>query len=442
MADLFPSETVAIVSMGCRTNQEEMDALSSSLLEEGYRLTDKPHEASIIIVNTCSVTGSTESKTLRILRSLVSRAPRCRMLVTGCLAQQKPHEIIKMDGVWWVVGNGCKDEISDILKLHSKGIYLRPLVNSTEKKLSINRKILNPEASPVLRTRYSVKLQEGCDFRCSYCIVPLLRGPSRSASFVKIVDIIKNAVEKGYKEIVLTGTHIGQFNDRGHRLIDLIDELTQIDGDFRIRLSSLDPVDCSDEILDRIGKDGKICNHLHVSLQSCSEKVLKAMNRHVSETILCIEKLEEFRKKFPLAGLGADIIVGFPGETEEMFEETCRRLEKIGLSYAHIFRYSRRPGTNASELQNQVRESVKKSRGRRIAEIVGKSRRLFISRVKGSVQRIIVESRSPVRGLTSNYLRIEIPDFTFNYNSWLYVSVTEKSAGRYCMAQPLLYKAN
>lgn len=307
--------------------------------------------------------------------------------------------------------------------------------------LTLSRTIPPPNCRSVLRTRYPVKIQEGCDFRCSYCVVPLLRGASRSAPFDTIVAACIQAVDAGYKEIVLTGTHIGQFNDRGRRLVDLLERLAAADGDFRIRLSSLDPRDCSQQLISLVGSTEKICDHLHISLQSCSEPVLEAMKRTPAATTDLLERLEGFRARFPFAGLGADLIAGFPGETDTMFEETCRRVEHMNLSYAHIFRFSPRPGTPAANNASQIEETVKTARSARLRAVVERSRSVFLKRLQQSSQRIIVELGHPVRGLTSNYLHVEIPGAALEHNTWLDVMITGPLRGRYCSAEPLLDKA-
>jgi threonylcarbamoyladenosine tRNA methylthiotransferase MtaB len=214
------------------------------------------------------------------------------------------------------------------------------------------------------------------------------------------VDTCRRAIEAGYKEIVLTGTHIGRFADsEGNRLPVLINRIAAIEGDFRIRLSSLDPVDCSDELLELVAHSDKVCRHLHVSLQSCCAEVLVAMNRPWRETLDCIERLVSFRKSNPSAGIGVDIIAGFPGETDAMFGETCCQVERIGLSYAHVFRFSPRPGTDAALFDNRVAESVKRERSGRLRRIVESARERFLKSLEGTVQRIIVESGSPLREL-------------------------------------------
>lgn len=430
---------IAIKNLGCRTNQEEMFILAGELYEKGFRIVDDVSEASIVIVNTCSVTSTSEAKTRRLINSLLKTAPQAKLLITGCTVEQNPLAFKKIEQVKWIVGNGKKNEISSIIEQGAEGIYYKPLKEDYCKELSLSPVIPQINSSSVNRTRFPVKIQEGCNFSCSYCIVPQLRGPSRSAELSKIIEIVKRALEKGFKEIVLTGTHIGQYKDSNdNKLEQLIEKLLEIDGDFRIRLSSLDPRDCTDEILDYIVNYDKICKHIHISLQSCSESILKKMNRSPELTIKVIEKIKKLRKNFSNFSIGADIIVGFPGESSKEFEETCKSVEKLQLSYAHIFRFSKRDGTLAINSDNQIKEHIKSERSELLRKIVEKSKKEFMLKIKDSKEKIIVESSDPVRGVTSNYIRIEIPNYKYRYNEWLNVIITDKAVGRYFIGKPLL----
>lgn len=443
MAEPERLSTVAVRSIGCRTNQEEMTALSARLAEEGYRLVDATSEAQIIILNTCSVTGATESKTRRFLKTLSEDAPQAKICVTGCLAQQDPEKLLQSKGVTWVVGNSCKNNIAQLLRISTGGIHTTSLSETASSALAVSSTVAAPDAPGNQRTRFSVKIQEGCDFRCSYCIVPQLRGPSRSARQEDIVAVCREAITLGYKELILTGTHIGQFtgDGDGSGLPGLLVKLIGIDGDFRIRLSSLDPRDCTDELLGLVGTSDKICDHVHVSLQSCSPDILSAMQRPVDATLTCLERLTSFRNNYPLTGIGADLIVGFPGETTGQFEETTRAAEVLELSYAHVFRFSPRPGTPAALLTDTVPESEKTARSAILRDFVGKSRSHFIKKVEPVPQRIIVESVFPVRGLTSNFLHVELPGGEVNCNTWMDVTVRAAPLrGRYYPAQPVLRK--
>lgn len=424
---------VATFSLGCRTNQEEMSSLEAALRRGGFGIVDDHGSADIVVVNTCSVTGRTESKVRRFLSALSRAAPHAEILVTGCMAQQKAGALSRVRGVSWVVGNAGKQEIPAIIRGGGRGIFVsepdrRPLV-------------VPPHAgcpAPGGRTRLLVKIQEGCDRRCSYCIVPLLRGPARSAPLSDVIDLCASAVRNGFKELVLTGTHIGQYHSSGGEgLLPLVGRLLAIDGDFRVRLSSLDPAEISDELLALAGAGGRLCDHLHFSLQSLSPEVLAAMGRPCKKFDALLERLIAFRRRYPHAGLGADFIVGFPGETEAQFGETVTNAEKIGFSYAHIFRFSPRPGTAAALLPGAVPETAKRERGRRFAEAIERSSTLFFQREQGQARRIIVEQERPARGVTGNYLDVEIPACSASHNAWLDVIIEGKLKGRRCCARPL-----
>ncbi len=429
--------SVSIRSIGCRTNQEEMTTLRFQLENAGYTVTDSFEDANVVIVNTCAVTSGTESKTRRLMNVIASASPEARILVTGCLAQQKPDELKDMRNVMWVVGNTYKNDILSILQ-REQGIFHSSFDSIEEKILRLDSTKLSARIfdETNVRTRFPVKIQEGCDFKCSYCIVPSLRGPSRSAQAESILDVCKEAVEAGYKELVLTGTHIGQYGRESHSdLVALLHKLLGFEGDFRIRLSSLDPRDLNDELMDMIGNNDRICDHLHVSLQSLSPEVLDKMNRPYEDMGSIIDRLITFRNNFPNAGLGTDLIAGYPGESDECFYETVDNVKKIGFSYAHIFRYSVRPGTAAATLPEQVSETVKSNRSVILRNVIEESRRTFIKKIHGITKKIIVESEEPVRGLTSNYLHVEIPGISCERNTWLDVSVVGNYQGRFCVAE-------
>jgi len=325
--------------------------------------------------------------------------------------------------------------------LGDSGVFHSSFEKAPEGSLQLNdHNVVVPSAKRILaKTRFPVKIQEGCDFRCSYCVVPALRGPSRSAMANTTIDICKQAVDAGYKELVLTGTHIGQYgNGQGDSLVSLLQSIVAIKGDFRVRLSSLDPRDLSDELLSMIGSNEHLCDHLHVSVQSLSNDVLEKMNRPYEDLDVLIERLVNFRKQFPLAGLGADLIVGFPGETDDNIFETIDNVKKIGFSYAHIFRYSLRPGTAAAVFPEQVTETEKSRRAELVRNVIDESRKSFLQRMHGVQKKIIVESKFPVRGLTSNYLHVEIPELRGERNTWLDISVTGSGSGRFCLAEPVI----
>ena len=418
---------IALASIGCRTNQEEIESLRAALAGAGFTIVDNHKRADAVVVNTCSVTAHTEAKVRRLLAWISRQAPAAKILVTGCTAQQRAGGLLA-GRVTWVVGNALKKEIPALLR-GPGGVFIDKIGTA---ELPVSAESCPPGGSG--RTRFLIKIQEGCGNSCAYCIVPSLRGPARSAPQEDIVAACSRALDAGYKEIVLTGTHIGRY---AGGLLPLAERILRIDGDFRLRLSSLDPAELTDDILALAGGKSRLCEHLHVSLQSLSADVLGRMNRPYERLEKTIERLTLFRSRFPHAGLGADFIVGFPGETDAMFEATLRNAEKIGFSYAHIFRFSARPGTAAAAMPHKIPEAVKRERSERLRAAVEESRGTFIASQQGAVQRIIVEQERPVRGVTSNYISVELPaGLSAPYNSWLDVVVERATgSGRFCRAE-------
>jgi threonylcarbamoyladenosine tRNA methylthiotransferase MtaB len=432
------SSTIFLKSVGCRTNQEELDTLKSQLQQTGFNVTDQITDAGIVIVNTCAVTSHTESKTRRLLQSLAAQAPDARILVTGCLAQQQPQSLASLPSVQWVVGNTFKKIIPHLITRNPDGGIFHNCFDEhiPEDAFEIAaHEVLSPAES--FRTRFSVKIQEGCDFYCSYCIVPSLRGPARSWSCNRVIDLCRAAIYKGYKEIVLTGTHIGQFHDGDGGFLQLLEKIIAIDGDFRVRLSSLDPRDLSEGLLELIGSHPRICDHLHVSMQHFDSEILTMMGRGDTDCQATVALLKQFRKNFSCAGLGADIIVGFPGETEDHFRNLLDAVSDSDFSYAHVFRFSSRPGTIAETLPGKIVENVKNKRSEAVRAIVASSRREFLHRCSSISHRMIVESEEPVRGLTTNYLHVQVDSDHARHNSWLDVKINGSENGRYCLAVPV-----
>ena len=394
-----------------------MAALGFYVITHGHRLVDRIEEAQIVVVNTCAVTAETEAKTRRMLRQLSRKAPHTAICVTGCLAQQKAHEMKREPNVRWVVGNTCKNEIPNIIANDSEGVFCETSAGSRDSlKLLLESPI---SMSAFHRTRFSIKIQEGCNFRCAYCIVPFLRGASRSAAHKDVVMVCMRAVDAGFKEIVLTGTHIGQYqSENGEGLITLLEHLAAIPGDYRIRLSSLDPRDCEATLLDLIGTNPRFCRHLHLSVQSLSPAVIAAMNRPSLDIESFAQAIIDFRTRFPDAGIGGDFIVGFPGETEANFEKTLVSIEKIGFSYGHVFRFSKRPMTSAADFPGQIDEKEKRRRSASLRLVLDHCYNDFVRKLFGTRHRIIVEKERPMTGRTSNYLHIEVPSASAPRNTW------------------------
>ena len=399
---------VALRSFGCRTNQEELAVLQSALQTDNYSIVDDMVDADIVIVNSCTVTAHTEKKTRRLLQTIRKKYPDKKIMVTGCLAQQSPT-LLRQESADWVVGNTYKYDIPAIIANNQAGVF-HAAVNGSSACLTMAPVYAYTAQSP--RVRLTIKIQEGCNHACAYCIVPQVRGTARSAVLTAISETVRRAVDLGYRELVLSGTHIGQYVDEasGTRLDEMVASLSEINGDFRIRLSSLDPRELSDNLLDLIAHHPRICRHLHVSLQHLSADVLRGMGRFSDQDEQSFERLTLFRQQYPNVGLGADLMVGFPGETERDFELLCQGVGALRLSYAHVFKYSCRPGTAAMQMDDQVPEELKTMRSLVLKSGVAHSRAQFMCGCLGMSERILSETMQPVSGLTSNYLRLTLPE--------------------------------
>jgi threonylcarbamoyladenosine tRNA methylthiotransferase MtaB len=401
-------------------------------LSADFDFSDTVDNSDIIIVNSCAVTAETESSAGRLLSSFARLAPGAQVLVTGCLAQLSGERLRESHpNVAWVVGNGFKKDIPALLATCREGVFIDRIKKGI---LDISGAVGSPGDGGF--TRFPIKIQEGCDASCAYCIVPRLRGPSRCAPAPAIIGRCRQAIDAGYKEIVIAGTHIGQYcDDSGTRLWPLLEQLLLLDGDFRLRLSTLDPGELSDDLLGAVGSSPKMCAHLHLSMQSFSPEMLLAMNRREQGT--AVKRLFDFRAQYPHAGLGVDLIVGFPGETETMFQMTLDRTAALGCSYGHVFRFSARPKTAAAALPGQLPEEVKTIRSRKLRAVIDESRGRFIQNQAGTRHRIIVEQGSVVRGVTSNYLSVEVLSCQVFHNEWLDVILDGTAAGLRCGASRL-----
>ena len=295
-----------------------MNSLRFRLLQQGVEIVDDIEDAQVIIINTCTVTSSTESKTKRLIKAVAGQNPSAKILLTGCLAQQKPSELKDLDSVFWVVGNTEKDQIPSILEKNG-GVFQHPFSREIPNLSIKTNEIPSVKDHAGFRTRFPLKIQEGCNYRCSYCIVPSVRGPSRSAEFSNVLSAFDSALKAGFKEIVLTGTHIGQFaKEQSASLLELLKEIVSFDGDFRVRLSSLDPRDLSDEILQLVGNNSKICDHLHISVQSFPKMYSGNGSsiqrcRAVGEQAFCFSKVISFGRA------GSRFYCGFSRRNRQRF---------------------------------------------------------------------------------------------------------------------------
>lgn len=413
--------------MGCKSNQFESAIIEENLIEHGYKKVQNIEDADIYILNSCSVTHKSDNEAMYLLRSAKHKNPNILTIATGCMAQIEKEELLKNDFIDFVIGN---DE-----KLH-----LYDYINSDE-RFSANDILKQTEFNKVelfdtTKTRASLKIQDGCDNRCTYCIIWKARGKSRSADSEFIVNQINNFAKHGFKEVMLTGIHIGQWGKEfGLSLLDLLKEIEEKTTIERYRLGSLNPPEITDEMLEFLKTSKKFCPHFHLSLQSANDKTLRSMNRFykTEDYLKLIEKINEtFENPF----LGSDVIAGFAGETEEDFEITRKNLLSSGLTQIHTFPYSKRKGTIGAEMENQVPDDVKNSRATIIKEISKEKLNKFIEKNIGKTLEVLIEKHPDkhsqnLKGMTRNYLTVQIPsDRTDLFNTLQMVKLVKFENGK------------
>lgn len=378
------------------------------LAEHGIRRAAKGEEPDICVVNTCSVTELADKKCRQAIRKLVSSHPGALVIVTGCYAQLKSGDVAGIDGVDIVMGNDKKNEIIDHIERWKRERSLHVDVNGFKEM-----RAFCPSCSRGDRTRYFLKVQDGCDYFCTYCTIPFARGRSRSGTISSLVGQVREAAAEGGKEIVITGVNIGDFGkNTGERFIDLVKALDAVDGIERYRISSIEPDLLDDEIIDFVAGSRRFMPHFHIPLQSGSDEVLKLMHRHY-DTALYARKIDKIRTVIPDAFVGVDLIVGARGETGELFEQSYRFVESLDVSRLHVFPYSERPGTVALRIEHVVDKHEKDERVARMLRLSDDKLRRFTSRFIGTRRPVLMEHSvkdgKTMHGFTDNYLRVEVP---------------------------------
>lgn len=405
------NNTFNIITLGCKVNQYESEAVEEIFEARGYK--KKEENADIYVINTCTVTNMSDRKS----RQMISRArrdnPEAVIAVMGCYSQVKPEEVSQIEGVDIVLGSRNKEEVVDLCEdvLQNKGA-IDKVLSLSETKTIEDLEISNQEAM----TRAYMKIQDGCNMYCSYCLIPYARGNISSRDMESIKNEAKRLAQNGYKEIVLTGIHVSSYGKdlkNGTSLIDVIEEVANTDGIERIRLSSMEPRHITRDFLERMKATKKACDHFHLSLQSGSDDILKAMNRKY-DTKIFKEKVDLIREVFPNAGLTTDIIVGFPTETDENHEETKNFVKDIKFAKTHLFKYSKRDGTKAATMKPEVDGNIKKERLKELEEIEQVNKREFLEKQIGKTLSVLFESKSDMDGYKSgystNYLRVNVKD--------------------------------
>lgn len=353
--------TAAIYTLGCKVNFYESEAIAAALVSRGVRLREFDEICDIYVVNTCTVTADSDRKALRVVRRAIHKNPNAFIAVTGCLAQTRPELIAKIEGVTLIAGNENKTVVAErILAAASSGCR-----EQSVSILPFSHTLCDVSVDTFHRTRAYIKIEDGCGARCSYCIIPTARGPVRSKPRAAVLREVRTLVNGGCREIVLTGIEISSYQ---FDLLALLSELDRVDGLERIRLGSLDPFFIRKDVADALRSVEKLCPHFHISLQSGSSKILAAMRRRYNRQT-AMEQILYLKSLFPDCNLFADVITGFPGETEEDFLETVRFLEAVRFLHVHIFPYSQRAGTAAAQLEGQIPKAVKKQRAAQLAAI-------------------------------------------------------------------------
>ncbi|MDD2497639.1 MAG: tRNA (N(6)-L-threonylcarbamoyladenosine(37)-C(2))-methylthiotransferase MtaB [Desulfitobacteriaceae bacterium] len=425
------SPKVAVYTLGCKVNQNETEAMAGLFKKAGYEEVDFHQEADVYIINTCSVTHLADRKSRQMIRRAIKTNPDALVAVTGCYAQTAPGEVLNIPGVDLIVGTS---ERNRIVELVNEARLAEAPVNAVKDimKISDFEEIAEEEAEPH-RVRAYLKIQEGCNRYCSYCIIPYSRGPIRSRPIENVVNAAQRLVEMGYKEIVLTGIHTGAYGTESGNadLAVLIRRLLEIEDLKRLRISSIDPNEVNEELLDLMAGSEVLCRHLHIPLQSGDDRVLERMNR-VYTTDDYENLVGEIRTRIPGIAITSDIMVGFPGETEEEFQHTLVFTEKIGFSALHVFKYSPRRGTPAAGFPKQVDWKIKEERSK---ELISLGRRLSAKYAEtniGKVFSVLVEQETKIKdaffweGHTDNYLKVVFP-----FEKDLRGSFTKVFLGRY-----------
>ena len=414
------NKSVAFLTLGCKVNQIETQSMSELFRRAGYEIKEFGEDADIYVINTCSVTAVGEKKSRQQIRRAHRINPGAVIAVTGCYAQLAPEDIAAIEGVGLVVGTKDRQNIVTMAE-EAAASYARERkatskVGNIRETHEFEELIVDDDVkgdiAPHQRTRAFIKIQEGCENFCTYCIIPYTRGPLRSRHLDSIRSEAKRLAEEGYREIVLTGIHLGaygrDFKD-GTTLADAVETILQEKSFARVRLSSLESVEVDERLLTMMKNEPRFAPHLHLPLQAGSDEILRRMNRHYN-TAEFIDLTERLRKEVPSLALTTDIIVGFPGETEELFAETLKNAELIGFSKIHVFPYSVRPGTPAATMTNQVPEPVKKERVHRLEAVGERTAAKFRQSSVGCVKEVLIETidaeKNTADGLTDTYIRV------------------------------------
>jgi threonylcarbamoyladenosine tRNA methylthiotransferase MtaB len=400
------SKKVALHTLGCKLNFSETSTLGHQFLDRGYHIVEFKEKADIYVFNTCTVTGNADRECRQLVRRALRQNPNAYVIVTGCYAQLRPEEISGIHGVDAVLGSNEKLKLFSLIDNFEKKdlacIHVAPVSQSNEFGASYS-------TDADTRTRAYFKIQDGCDYKCTFCTIPMARGASRSMEPDALLTEFKHLVASGYKEIILTGVNVGDYGKSVNAgFYDVLSRMVDVEGNFRIRISSIEPNLLTDEILKLTAQNEKMCKHFHIPLQSASPKILKLMQRRYKAEQYS-ELIQNASAQIDSLGIGVDVIVGFPGETEDEFLTTYNFIKDLPVSYLHVFTYSERPDTKAMDMSGAVDVFERKRRNNMLRILSDKKKNLFYQSMIGKELEVLFESANDngtVKGFSSNYVRI------------------------------------
>lgn len=398
-------KTVAFCTLGCKVNQYETNAMMQKMIEAGYEVVDFETKADIYIINTCTVTNMADKKSRQMLRRVKEINPEAILVAVGCYAQVAKEKLEQIPEIDLILGINEKNDIVKYVEQASKNTYVSDVLHQTE-FLDFG------DITYTEKTRAVIKVQDGCNQFCSYCIIPYARGRIRSRKPESVIKEITDVAKEGIKEVVITGIHIASYGkdfNTEYRLIDLLEEIQKVDGIQRIRLGSLEPTLITEEFVTRLKKLSKICDHFHLSLQSGCNETLKRMNRKYT-TDQFRHVVELLRNAYPEVHLTTDVIVGFPGETEEEFNKTYEFLKEIKFYKMHVFKYSPRSGTVAAKMPNQIDGNIKEERSNKLIELSDENEKEYNQKYIGKEVEVLLEEREGeyLKGHTTNYMVVKM----------------------------------
>ncbi len=404
-------------TLGCRLNQAETALIANRFRDNGYRIVDFGEHADVCVINTCTVTDQADAKCRQAVRQTLRNNPDTYVAVVGCYAQTGTQALSKIDGVDLIVGSQDKLDVLNYIDAPVKNDS--PAIIKT--KFSRQPFTIEPSLAKLPTTRANLKIQDGCDFMCSFCLIPFARGRARSRAFWDIQREAQQLVDSGYQELVLTGVNIGTYRFEEKGFLDVVKMLLKIPALERLRISSIEPTTIPEEILHLMADSDKLCPHLHIPLQSGDDGVLNRMKRLYTrrEFLDFIEKAERI---VPDVLIGTDVIVGFPGEDDAAFEESCRVMQDSPMAYAHVFTYSQRKGTAATRLDSHVEARIKKERRKRLQRISDEEKKRFYAKFIGRKLRVLVEERDRHErwtGFSDNYIKVAFENAELTSNEFV-----------------------